>query len=296
MPGISRVETIRLREAVANDEPVTCVVREFSSSAALPWQLSSGEEKRVRKALQDRQIVVSSVLARRLALHEGDAMRLEVSGQVYSVGVAAIVSDYMLGGQAVFLDRTAAERLFELAAPQYFLLTRAADAPVGLEDGLKKYAASHGYLLQSFADLRSRLDGLINGVVGSLFVLMAIGFVVGGLGVSNTLSMGVLEQTRELGLLRIVGMTRGQVRRLILVEGMLIGSIGILLGTFGGATTAYTIHACNWALLGHHVAFAVHGWLLSLSILGCLAVTLAAAWIPARHASQINLLTAIAYE
>ena len=296
MPGIARVETIYYFQAAVDEEPVTCVAREFSPSVALPWQLPPDEERQLRVALENRQLVVSSALAKRMSLHLGDKMRLEVSGRVHSLCVAAIVNDYTQGGQVVFLDRAAAERLFDLGDPYFYVLTRAPDAPAELEDNLRKYADSHHYLLQSFSDLRRQLDQLINGVVGSLFVLMGIGFVVGGLGVSNTLAMGVLEQTRELGLLRIVGMTRGQVRRLILVEGMLIGAIGIVLGTLAGGTTAYMIHVCNWALLGYNVAFAVHGWLFILSTAGCLVITLLAAWTPARQASRINLLTAIAFE
>jgi len=296
MPGISRVETIHFRQATAADEPVTCVSREFSPAFAMPWQMPLDEEKNLRRALENSQLVVSSVLAKRLSLRQGDNVRLEISGRSHSLTVAAIVNDYTLGGQVVFLDRAAAERFFDARPADLYVLTRAADAPVGLEENLRKFAASHNCLLQSFAELRQQFDRLINGVVGSLFVLMGMGFVVSGLGVSNTLAMSVLEQTRELGLLRIVGMTRGQVRRLILVEGALIGTIGIVLGTLAGITTAYMIHVCNWALLDRNVAFEIHGWLFVLSTVGCLVVTLLAAWTPAQRASRIDLLTAIAYD
>jgi putative ABC transport system permease protein len=150
--------------------------------------------------------------------------------------------------------------------------------------------------VQSFQDLRRQFDRLINGIVSSLFVLMGIGYIVGGLGVSNTLAMSVLEQTREIGLLRIIGMTRKQVRRLILVEGMMIGAIGALLGTLAGVTTAYVIHVCNWVLLDRSVAFEMHGQLFFYSIAGCILVAFLAAWTPARRATQLDLLTAIAYE
>ena len=296
IPGVSRVETIQFCQATADEEPVTCVAREFAPAVALPWQMPPDEEEQLRTALQNGQLAVSSVLAKRLSLHLGDKVRLEVAGRVHPLCVAAVVNDYTLGGQVVFVDRSAAERVYDLGAPYFYVVTRAPDAPAELEDNLQKYAAAHHYLLQSFAELRERFDRLINGVVGSLFVLMGIGFVVGGLGVSNTLAMGVLEQTRELGLLRIVGMTRGQVRRLILVEGMLIGVIGVVLGATAGTSTAYMIHVCNWALLDRNVAFAIHGWLFLLSTVGCLIVTFVAAWTPARQASRINLLTAIAYE
>ena len=140
-----------------------------------------------------------------------------------------MVNDYTMGGLVVFLDRRAAEQLFEVGSPDLYVITRAPNAPADLENNLHALAAREGYLVLSFQDLRQQFDRLINGIVSSLFVLMGIGYIVGGLGVSNTLAMSVLEQTREIGLLRIIGMTRRQTRRLILVEGMMIGAIGALL-------------------------------------------------------------------
>ena len=64
--------------------------------------------------------------------------------------------------------------------------------------------------------------------------LLALGFVVGSFGIANTLTMNVLEQTRELALLRVVAMTRRQVRRTIIAQAVIIGFIGLGLGVAGG--------------------------------------------------------------
>ena len=296
IPGVARVEQIRFRAAQADDEPVTCVLREFDPAAALLWNLDTAQEKNIRSLLEQRQVVISSVLAKRLALKTGDRLRLEIQGRTHQLPVAAVVNDYTMGGLVVFLDRRAAEQLFEVGSPDLYVITRAPNAPADLENNLHALAAREGYLVLSFQDLRRQFDLLINGIVSSLFVLMGIGYIVGGLGVSNTLAMSVLEQTREIGLLRIIGMTRRQTRRLILVEGMMIGAIGALLGTLAGMTTAYVIHVCNWVLLDRSVAFDMHGWLFFSSIAGCLLVAFLAAWTPARRATQLDLLTAIAYE
>jgi putative ABC transport system permease protein len=246
--------------------------------------------------LEQRQAVISSVLAKRLAMKPGDNLRLEVQGRTYPITVATVVNDYSMGGLVVFLDRRAAERLFHSGSPDLYVITRAPQSPADLEKNLQTFAVKEGLLLQSFEELRLKFDRLINGIVSSLFVLMAIGYIVGGLGVSNTLAMSVLEQTREIGLLRIIGMTRRQVRRLVLVEGLMIGTIGALLGALAGATTAYVIHLCNWVLLDRSVAFELHGWLLISSIGGCVLVAILASWAPARRATQLDLLTAMSYE
>ena len=67
-------------------------------------------------------------------------------------------------------------------------------------------------------------------MVAGLWGLLALGLIVGAFAVANTLTMNVLEQTRELALLRVVAMTRRQVRRTIFGQAIIIGLIGMTLG------------------------------------------------------------------
>jgi putative ABC transport system permease protein len=108
--------------------------------------------------------------------------------------------------------------------------------------------------------------------------------------------MSVFEQTRELGLLRVIGMTRPQMRRLVFCESLLLGILGTLMGTLAGLTTAWIIHLCNEPLLGHAIPFALHVWLVAGNAIACLAITLVAAWLPGERAARLDFLAAIAYE
>jgi putative ABC transport system permease protein len=108
--------------------------------------------------------------------------------------------------------------------------------------------------------------------------------------------MNVLEQTREIGLLRIIGMTPGQVRKLVFCESLLLGILGALMGTLGGVTTAVVIHFCNEPVLGRAIPFSMPLWLLLANAGGCLLIALLAAWRPGRWAARLNVLSAIAYE
>ena len=97
------------------------------------------------------------------------------------------------------------------------------------------------------------LDQMMGGVIGGLWAILALGFVVAAFGIANTLTMNVLEQTRELALLRVVAMTRRQVRRLVLLQAGIIGLIGLGLGIIDGISTAYAIGASMMPLLGYPV-------------------------------------------
>jgi putative ABC transport system permease protein len=137
---------------------------------------------------------------------------------------------------------------------------------------------------------------LIGGIVGALWGLLAVGFVIGGLAVANTLSMSVFEQTRELGLLRVVGMTRLQVRKLMFCESLLVGVLGAALGTVAGLTTAWIIHMCNEPLLGYSIPFTLHKSLVVVNAATALVISLLAAWLPSDRAARLDILQAIANE
>ena len=296
-PGIQNVVEVRLFNSRAGGLPAGCVVREFLPQVELPWAVPTDEVPHVRARLAAGDAAVGSVLAKKLNLKEGDSLRLELQGRVLAVRVGAIVRDYQLGGLVVFLDRAAARKLISLGPTAIYLVEPKPDVPLDpLIHVLQPLAREHGLVVRSFAELRRQLDALIDGIVGALWGLVAVGFIIGGVAVANTLTMSVLEQTRELGLLRVIGMTRRQVRKLIFCESVLLGMLGALLGTVAGATTAWVIHLCNEPLLGQSVPFEFHLWLVALTAGGCLLITVLAAWSPGRRAARLNVLAAIAYE
>jgi putative ABC transport system permease protein len=108
--------------------------------------------------------------------------------------------------------------------------------------------------------------------------------------------MNVLEQTRELALLRVVAMTRWQVRKTILSQAIIIGVIGLSTGTVGGLIGAYVMNLSSLPLLGHAPTFAFHPSLMAACFGIGLAVIIAAAWLPAERAARLQLLIALQYE
>ena len=129
---------------------------------------------------------------------------------------------------------------------------------------------------------------MVTGIDGCLWGLVVLVFVVASFGVVNTLTMNVLEQTRELGVLRIVAMTKGQVRRTILIQALIMGVVGFTPGVFGGVGFAWVINLAMPAALGHPVEFGFHPWLVVVTLVSALAVTAIAAWIPARRAANLD--------
>ena len=114
--------------------------------------------------------------------------------------------------------------------------------------------------------------------------------------VVNTLTMNVLEQTRELAILRIVAMTRAQTRRTILCQAVIIATVGVLPGVAAGVMVAYLINVLAGPSIGHPVDFGSHPYLLTLALIGGFGLTVGAALLPARRASNVNVAQALHYE
>ena len=112
----------------------------------------------------------------------------------------------------------------------------------------------------------------------------------------NTVTMSVLEQQRSLGLLRAVGMRRGQVVGMVVLQSVLLGAAAGIVGLVAGVTTALFIQFASQPLLGHPLALHIRPGVVVANLLAALAVTALAAWLPARRAVKLELLEALSTE
>jgi putative ABC transport system permease protein len=128
-------------------------------------------------------------------------------------------------------------------------------------------------------------------VLGIVDILLFFAVAVAALGIANTLALSVVERTRELGLLRAVGMERRQLRRMIRVEGILValfgGVLGVGLGVAFGAATAAALPVDTAVLT--FPAMRLLAILVAAGVLG-----LVAAALPARRAARLDVLDAVA--
>jgi putative ABC transport system permease protein len=133
----------------------------------------------------------------------------------------------------------------------------------------------------------------VDSVLGILYVLLALSVIVSLFGIVNTLVLSVFERRRELGMLRAVGMTRRQVRRMVRHESVITALIGAALGTTVGLALAALVTS---AFSKEGLEFSVPvGSLVAFVVVAALAGVLAAV-LPARRAARLDPLTALAYE
>jgi putative ABC transport system permease protein len=288
--------TVLSPKAKNGKQAVSVYARDYTEKGVLPLDLREGDPTRVREQLREGGVVLGDVLAHRLNAKVGDEITFETLEGPKQLRVAATATSYWNGGIVIYMEGQTARRLLNADGVDFFLINTLPEARAAVGAKLKTLCDEKSLMLQSFVDVRKRVDDLTKGLIASLWGLLVLGLVVGGFAIANTLTMNVLEQTRELALLRVVAMTRWQVRKTILAQALIIGMIGMGTGILGGMVGAYVVNLSTATLLGHAPEFALHASLLAVCFVIGLAVIVAAAWIPAERAARLNLLIALQYE
>lgn len=296
MPGVDVVDTLRFVRARTGENSVVVVVRKFNSTSQDYFDLIEGEEKEVMEGVQKGKVVLGSVLSQRLNLHRGDTIPLETNDGSSDLEVIGVTNEYIAGGLTLYLEAENAKRLLNVEGTDVIVVKSKPGAIGSLEEQLRKLCDETGLMFQSYADLVQVIRDTLNGVVGGLWAVLILGSIIAAFGLINTLAMNILEQTREIGMLRVVAMTRQQVRRMIFAQALIMGLIGIVPGVLTGVWISYLINLTTMQVTGHDVAFKIYPWLLGGGLLFELLVVIIASWIPAERAARINLSTALQYE
>jgi putative ABC transport system permease protein len=143
------------------------------------------------------------------------------------------------------------------------------------------------------SDLIDQSNSAINILLAVINVLLGLAILVAVLGVINTLLLSVFERTRELGMVRAIGMSRMQVARMVTVESVLISVFGALLGMAVGVGLGLAVIT---AIGGDFLVLTVSwSYLVTILVLAIVAGVIAAV-LPAIRAARLNILGAIAYE
>jgi ABC-type antimicrobial peptide transport system permease subunit len=165
-----------------------------------------------------------------------------------------------------------------------------AAATKALEDG---YASDQVVKVETAAGFAASKSAWLAQVLNIVYVLLALSVIVSLFGIVNTLALAVFERTREIGMLRAVGMTRRQARRMIRHEAMITSLLGASLGLPVGIALA-ALAATGLSSYGLTVSVPLPS--LSTFVMLSLVVGVIAAVLPARRAGRLNVLAALQYE
>ena len=293
-PGVLSVSGVRTGSGRTFDKNigVTGVGPEISRSIRVHWEAGSPA---VPAHLGSSGAFVSKDFAKEHHLHVGSPINVETpAGGTMELQLHGIFKPNK--GGSPFGDVTVSTERFdsEYQDPQniYAFVEVAGGANAATTHGLQQVMrAFPNAKVQTEAEFKKNQEQGINTLLNLLYVLLSLSIIVSLFGIVNTLLLSVFERTRELGMLRAVGMTRRQLRSMIRHESIVTALIGAALGIPIGILLALMVGKAI-----EYPAFSVPLGTLVVFVVAAVICGLLAAIFPARRAARMNVLEALQYE
>ena len=295
-PGVRVVSEVRIGSGRAFDERVgvSGVEPDLAQVVDMRWKEGDG---RVPAQLGTGGVFVTEGYAEDHGLRRGSSLRLQTpTGKTLALTVTGIFDEP--NGGSPFDEVAISTAAFDASFPQprnqfAFIDVEGGVSPAGtkrLEQALAPYPDTQVQTREQFKD--GQISGLET-VLNLLYALLGLSVLVSVFGIVNTLVLTVFERTRELGMLRAVGMTRRQVRRMIRHESIVTALMGAALGMGAGLLLAALV---TRALADEGFPFALPAGSLVAFTIAAILLGILAAVLPARRASRLNVLEALHYE
>ena len=231
-------------------------------------------------------------------IEPGDTLRLEGPSGERTARVVGIVETVLFGGQTVGMSLETMRQVWGVTADTELALKATSEAARPVLERKVRQVVREDYpnlAVLSNDELKSDVEDQVNQQFGIFYAIVGVAIFASLFGIVNTLTMSVLERTREIGVLRALGATRWQIRRQVANESVVIGLIGAVLGIGVGTGLGYALlQGLAAGIPGVQyrppvetmVAVAVAGVILGLI----------AAILPARRAARLDVIRAISYE
>jgi putative ABC transport system permease protein len=295
-PGVSDVTPIRAGSAhfLGGDHNLTAVAPNLTTGIHIDWKAG---DNGVPARLGNDGFFTDDNYAKKHHLRTGSVVNLEFpSGKRVNLRLRGIYK--IPKGGSPFAEATISTALFDKEIPRPRDEMVLINTPDGVSDAntqtLKDdVAAFADAKVQTRDQFKKSFEAPINKILNLLYALLALSVIVSVVGIINTLVLTVFERTRELGMLRAVGMTRRQVRMMIryesIVTSLMGAALGIVVGTFLAALVTH-------ALSNQGIAFSFPFLQVVYFVLAAIVVGIVAAVLPARRAARLNVLEALQYE
>jgi putative ABC transport system permease protein len=300
VPGVQTVSTLQTTQIkidAVGGKPRATGLDPATANQVLNLDFEGDTNERTLRDLTSSETIVDQDFA--------DSHGLEVGDTIHALGQTGTRASFRIAGEfkdsadllgALVVTQEAMARDFAVTQDTYgFVKLQPGADGAGVQDRIDTLLARQFPTTEVMnqRELKQNQEDQINPLLGLVYALLSLAIIVSLFGIANTLALSIYERTRELGMLRAVGMSRRQVRRLIRYESVITALIGAVLGMMLGLIFA-ALMSVPLQDQGFVLSYPV-GQLVVILVVAALA-GVAAAIAPARRASRLDVLQALAYE
>ncbi len=240
-------------------------------------------------------VVVSVDEATAIGAGVGDVLPIDVAnGSRSEATIVGLFDEQGILTEDYLFDASVLAAAGVAEAPEWIAVSIADGAnPTDVDALVARLSSEYPYAsVETPAEFRQRVERMVDRVLTMVNVMVALAVIIALIGIANTLALSVFERTRELGLVRAVGMTRRQVRRMVRYEAALVATFGATLGVALGLLFGFGVVAALPASFASGLSVPIVP--IVVLVLVAAGAGVAAAWLPARRAGRLDVLDAIA--
>jgi putative ABC transport system permease protein len=294
VPGVGAVSPERQANVRSGTSSLTLTgVNAATISKVLHLEIKSGD----LSALSRNQLLVEETAAKNKSWKVGTIVPVEFPKTgVQNLTVGGTFKKNQLAGNYLLSTTVVDPGVVEHVDNVVLVKAAPGVAAASLKPALDNAVADFPSLTVSDATaVKQQFKNQLNTLLGIIYALLGLAVIIAVLGIINTLVLSVVERTRELGLLRAVGMLRRQVKSMIRGESVVIALFGAVLGLVIGTVFAVALVKALASNGSSGIVAIPYSSLVVFIIFAALAGVVAAAW-PARRAARLDVLTALAFE
>jgi putative ABC transport system permease protein len=293
LPGVEAVDQLRAYEVSYDGIPTTVAAASFGGSrkhASSDFLSGRPSDEVLAELRSDNVVVVSEPFTYKHSVKRGDTIALKLGTSRADFRIADVYYDYGSERGFILMDRSTIKKYLPDDAPSNLAVYVASGAdPSKVRAEIERIAGDYRVLIFSNSDLRREAIKIFDKTFAITYALEAVAVLVAVMGVAGALLALVIDRKRELGLLRFLGASGAQIRRMILAEAALLGLLANLAGlALGFVLSLILIFVINKQSFGWTIRFHWPIAVLSGAISLIFAATVLAGFYPARIAVRLN--------
>lgn len=299
LPSVAEVTTLRLARTLANESPIQLIgIDPQTYPVVSGLEFTNGETGAYQAIAAGRNLIVNGIFASQHQVTVGDELVMQTPAGEQSYRVVAIGTDYLNAKLATgYISQANLESDFG-QVNDLLLMANGQEGvdPAGVQADLQQVISHYpAFTLFDSISWSETQRQTFDAAFSMMYLLMVVLTVPSLIALLNTLAINVLERTREIGMIRAVGGTQRQIKRMILAESLLLTAIGTSFGILSGLWLGYAlVGALNVAGFVVPYNFPYSGVLASVAV--GLLIGVVAALIPARQAARLEIVAALRYE
>lgn len=299
-PGVDAVATLRVTQGKVNGAGAQVVgIDPVDYPRVATFEFSEGGTTAdIARLDEGRHLIANGIFAAQSGLRPGQKVKVTTVNGEKTYTVAAIGSDYLNAKLAtIYISQDRMKEDFGTEANAMVLANMMPGADqVRTQRHLEQLVADYPQLtLYDTISFKAEQEKVMAQTMIGMYGLVVVLAIPTLLALLNNLAMSVISRTREIGMLRAVGSTRGQVRRMVMAEALLLASVGVTFGVVSGVALGYAlVEASNnvgWVIPYY---FPVEG--IVAGVIAGFGFSLVAAIIPSRTAAKLDVVAALHYE